>query len=68
MPRNSELSDFKKSEIIGCHRNGRSLRDISKELNISKSTVAFVIKKWKMSGKYRNVLLPGRLKKLADRD
>ena len=68
MPRNSELSDFQKGEIVGYHRNGRSLKDISKELNIPKSTVAFVIKKWKMSGKYRNVLLPGRLKKLADRD
>ena len=68
MPRNSELSDFQKGEIVGYQRNGRSLKDISKELNIPKSTVAFVIKKWKMIGDCRNVLRSGRPKKLTDKD
>ncbi|GIY03019.1 hypothetical protein CEXT_423861 [Caerostris extrusa] len=46
MPRSSELSDFEK-DIIGYHKCGRSLRDISSELKYPKSTVAYVIKKWK---------------------
>ena len=59
MPQNSELSDFQKEKSVGYHRNGQSLKDISKELNIPKLTIAFVIKNWKVSGDYRNVLTPG---------
>ncbi|GFV17792.1 transposable element Tc1 transposase [Trichonephila clavipes] len=44
------------------------LRDISSELNIPKSTVAFVIKKWKVKGDCRNVVRTGRPTKLRDRD
>ena len=68
MPRNSELSDFQKGKIVGYHRNDRSLKDIFKELNIPKPTVAFVIKKWKMNGDYRNMLRSGIPKKLTDKD
>ena len=68
MPRNSELSGFQKGEIVGYHRKGRSLKDISKELNIPKSTMAFVIKKWKLNVDCRNMLLTGRPKKLTDKD
>ena len=48
MPQNSELSDFQKEKSVGYHRNGQSLKDISKELNIPKLTMAFVIKNWKV--------------------
>ena len=48
VPLKSELSDFHKGEIVGYHRNCRSLKDISKELNIPKLTVAYVIQKWKV--------------------
>lgn len=68
MPRSAELSDFEKGVIVGYHRNGRSLRDISSELNYPKSTVAYVIQKWKVSGDCRNVPRVGRPTKLGDRD
>ncbi|GIY99296.1 hypothetical protein CEXT_289021 [Caerostris extrusa] len=55
MPRSSELSGFEKGIIIGYHKCGRSLRDISSDLKYPKSTVAYVIKKWKVSGDCRNV-------------
>ncbi|GIX90132.1 uncharacterized protein CEXT_35611 [Caerostris extrusa] len=68
MPRSSELSDFEKGIIIGYHKCGRSLRDISSDLKYSKSTVTYVIKKWKVSGDCRNVPRVGRPNKLGDRD
>ncbi|GFV82538.1 uncharacterized protein TNCV_3983281 [Trichonephila clavipes] len=68
MSRNSELSDFEKGVIVGNHRNGRFLRDISSELYIPRSPLAFVIKKWKVGGDCRNVLRPHRPTKLRDRN
>ncbi|GIX81749.1 hypothetical protein CEXT_133591 [Caerostris extrusa] len=68
MPRSSELSDFEKGIIIGYHKCGRSLRDISSDLKYPKSTVAYVIKKWNLSGDCRNVPQVGRPTKLGDRD
>ncbi|GFV79927.1 protein-tyrosine sulfotransferase [Trichonephila clavipes] len=68
MPRNLVLPDFEKGVIVGYNRRGQSLRDISSELNIAKSTVAFVIKKQKVSGDYRNVFRYGKPTKLRDRD
>ncbi|GIY00659.1 transposable element Tc1 transposase [Caerostris extrusa] len=68
MPRSSELSDFEKGIIIGYHKCGRSLRDISSDLKYSKSTVVYVIKKWKVSCDCRNVPRVGRPTKLGDRD
>ncbi|GIY38603.1 hypothetical protein CEXT_48791 [Caerostris extrusa] len=66
MPRSSELSDFEKGIIIGYHKCGRSLRDISSYLKYPKSTA--VTKKWKVSGDCRNVPRVGRPMKLGDRD
>ncbi|GIY83098.1 transposable element Tc1 transposase [Caerostris darwini] len=64
----AQLSDFEKGIIIGYHQCGRSLRDISSDLKYPKSTVAYVIKKWKVSGDCRNVPRVGRPTKLGDRD
>ncbi|KFM62165.1 Transposable element Tc1 transposase, partial [Stegodyphus mimosarum] len=66
MPRSSELSDFEKDIIIGYHKCGRSLRNISSDLKCPKSTVDYVIKKWKVSGDCRNVPRAGRPTKLGD--
>ena len=55
MASNPELSDFEKGVIVGYHRNGRSIRGIASELKYPKSTVAYVIRKWKVSGDCRNV-------------
>ncbi|GIY15377.1 transposable element Tc1 transposase [Caerostris extrusa] len=63
-----ELSDFEKGIIIGYHKCGRSSKDISRDLKYPKSTVAYVIKKWKVSGDCRNVPRVGRPTKLEDGD
>ncbi|GIY64437.1 hypothetical protein CEXT_321831 [Caerostris extrusa] len=68
MPRSLKISDFEKGIIIGYHKCGRSFRDISSDLKYPKSTVAYVIKKWKVSGDCRNVPRVGRSTKLGDRD
>src|SRR5215510_11052761 len=68
MPRSSELSEFGKVVIVGYHRNGRSIRDISSELKYPKSSVGYVIRKWKVSGDCRNVPRPGRPTKVGVRD
>ena len=62
------MSDLQKCEIVGCHRNGQSLKDIHKELKIPKSRVSFVIKKRKVIDYCWNVFRPGRPKKLTGRD
>ncbi|GIX71558.1 transposable element Tc1 transposase [Caerostris extrusa] len=67
MPRSSELSDFEKGIIIGNHKCGRSLRGIYSYLKYPKSTVAYVIKKWKVSGDCRNVPRVDRPTKPGDR-
>ncbi|GIX86426.1 protein-tyrosine sulfotransferase [Caerostris extrusa] len=43
-------------------------KDISSDLKYPKSAVAYVIKKWKVSGDCRNVPRVGRPTKLGDRD
>ncbi|GIY67690.1 transposable element Tc1 transposase [Caerostris extrusa] len=48
MPRSSG-ADFENGIIIGYHKCDRFLRDISSDLKYPKSTVAYVIKKWKIS-------------------
>ena len=65
MASNPELSDFEKGVIVGYPRNGRSIRGIASELKYPKSTVAYVIRKWKVSGDCRNVARPGRPTKLG---
>ncbi|GIY78167.1 transposable element Tc1 transposase [Caerostris extrusa] len=56
MPRSSELSGFRERYNYRHHKCGRSLRsDISSDLRHPKSTVAYAIKKWKVSGDCRNV-------------
>ncbi|GIY31120.1 transposable element Tc1 transposase [Caerostris extrusa] len=65
MPRSSSSLISKGTIIAKC---GRSLRDISSHLKYPKSTVAYVIKKWKVSGDCRNVPRVGRPTKLGDRD
>ncbi|GFT69458.1 hypothetical protein TNCV_1297521 [Trichonephila clavipes] len=67
-PRNLDLSDFEKGVTVGFHKNDQPSRDMSCELIISKSTVTLVIKKWKVSCDWRNVLPPVRSIELRERD
>ncbi|GFT09987.1 uncharacterized protein TNCV_1114461 [Trichonephila clavipes] len=51
MPRNADLSYFEKGVVVGYHRKDRFLRNLFRVLNIPKSAVAFVIKKWMSHGR-----------------
>ncbi|CAI9553663.1 unnamed protein product [Staurois parvus] len=50
MGRSQELSDSKRGPVIGCHLCNTSIRDISWQLNIPRSTVSGIITKWKQLG------------------
>jgi len=66
--RMSLLPLYMRGIIIGCRKCGRSSRDISSDLKYRQSTVAYVIKKWKVSGDCRNVPRISRPTKLGDWD
>jgi hypothetical protein len=65
MGRGPELSDFIKGVIIGLKKCGKSVRGISKELNIPKSTIHSILTK---KGGPANKKRSGRPSKLSDRD
>ncbi|CAI9604619.1 unnamed protein product, partial [Staurois parvus] len=50
MGRSQELSEFKRSNVIGCHLCNKSICEISSLLNILWSTVSAIITKWKQLG------------------
>ncbi|CAI9603062.1 unnamed protein product [Staurois parvus] len=50
MGRSQELSEFKRSTVIGCHLCNKSMCEISLLLNIPRSTVSCIITKWKQLG------------------
>ncbi|CAI9611416.1 unnamed protein product [Staurois parvus] len=50
MGRSQELSEFKCGTRIGCHQCSTYIREISKLLNIPRSTVSGIITKWKQLG------------------
>ena len=46
MPKQRELTDFERGEIVGLSKGGFSQRKIAELLNIPKSTVGDVVKKY----------------------
>ncbi|CAI9564278.1 unnamed protein product [Staurois parvus] len=46
----SQLSEFKRGTMIGCHLHNKSIRKIFLVQNISWSTVNGIITKWKQLG------------------
>lgn len=56
-----ELSEFEKSAITEYHRYGQFLREMTCQLNYSKSAMIYVIQKWKMRGGCRNMPVVGDL-------
>ncbi|CAI9611775.1 unnamed protein product [Staurois parvus] len=50
MGRSQELSEFKRSTVIGCHLCNKSIHEISLLLNIPQSTVGGIITKSKQLG------------------
>ncbi|KAJ8888942.1 hypothetical protein PR048_008436 [Dryococelus australis] len=68
MARGTELSDFDKGVIVGCLFSGRSSWAIAWKVNRPKSTVAFVLHKWKIDGHCANAARSGRPPILTDRN
>ncbi|KAJ8894292.1 hypothetical protein PR048_006907 [Dryococelus australis] len=66
--RGTELSDFDKGVIVGCHLSGLSSQAIARKVNRPKSTVAFVLRKWKVGGHCANAARSGRPPILTDRN
>lgn len=68
MPRGPELTDFQRGMVVGCHLSHQSVRSIVTLLNIPKSTVHDVIKRWNLEHANHPKPRPGRPHKLTERD
>lgn len=64
MPR---VSDFKKGVIVSAFSHGKSLNSISNEVQVPKSTVQYIVNKYKRDGNVYNKPNPGRPAKLSKR-
>jgi len=68
MSKRRELTDFKCGEIVGLSKGDFSQRNITKILDIPKSTVGEVIKKYNEEGLTTTASRSGRPKILSERD
>lgn len=68
MPRQAELTEFEKGVLVGMSLQGASIREIASSRNHPKSTVAYVLKKYRTNGHCTNAPRPGRPAALTDRD
>jgi len=66
--RRKELTDFERGEIVGLSRGGFSYGNISKILDIPKSTVGVVVKKYNEERLTTTKPRSGRPKILSERD
>ena len=62
-----ELSDFKRGTVIGCHLCNKTVREMSWLLNIPRSTVSDIIRKWKRLGTTATQPRSGRQRKITER-
>ncbi|CAI9623689.1 unnamed protein product [Staurois parvus] len=67
MGRSQELSEFKRSTVIGCLLCNKSIREICLLLNIPQSTVSGIITKWKQLGTTATWPQSGRPRKMTER-
>ena len=68
MAKNSYYTEVERAEIVAFHKNGLSQRQLSKQLNISKSSIQRAITKFKNEGIYGNRKKNGRPRKTTSRD
>ena len=68
MPKTKELSDFERGEIVGLYKGDFSYRKIAEILDIPKSTVGEVIKKYNEQGLTTTAPRSGRPKILSEYD
>ncbi len=65
--RSKELPEELRDRIVARHRSGQGYKNISAALKVPKSTVAFIILKWKTFGTTRTLPRAGRPAKLSYR-
>ncbi|KAI8997078.1 hypothetical protein BDB01DRAFT_845768 [Pilobolus umbonatus] len=62
--RNHQYDMFTKGLIIGKFEEGATLGAIAKDMNIPKSSVQYIVEKYKKTGYVDNAIRPGRPKKM----
>jgi len=67
MDSSQELSEYRRSTVIGLHLCNKSSREISLPLNIPQSTVSGIITKWKRLGMTAAQPRSGRPRKMTER-
>ncbi|GBC01687.1 hypothetical protein RclHR1_00430004 [Rhizophagus clarus] len=68
MTKTHELTPFERGEIVGLYKGSHNITNISKTLDIPRSTVNDVIVKWKKDGLTSSSPRPGRPPIMNDRD
>ena len=68
MPKQRELTDFERGEIVGLSKGGFSQRKIAELLDIPKSTVGDVVKKYNEHSLTTTASRSGRPKILSEHD
>ncbi|GBB94331.1 hypothetical protein RclHR1_23340002 [Rhizophagus clarus] len=68
MTKTRELTPFERGEIVGLYKGSHNITNISKTLDIPRSTVNDVIVKWKKDGLTSSSPRPGRPPIMNDRD
>ena len=68
MTKNSYYTELERAQIVALHKNGLSQRQLSKQLNISKSYIQRAITKFKNEGICGNRKKNGRPRKTTFRD
>jgi len=64
----SEIPESKRKLIVKWRNDGKTYGEISKLLNINRSTIHYIIKKSKSEGTVKNKYRSGRPKKLTERE
>ena len=67
MGKDKDISPTKRARIIEMHKNNRSFRSISKEVNCSKSSCERAWNSWNKTGMYTSMPKYGRRRKTDDR-
>ena len=68
MVKSKEHSEDLRKRVVACHMNGEGYDKISKKLNLPRSTVRAIIKKYSSEGHVKNKTGRGRKRVLSERD
>ena len=60
MVKTREISAALREQCIGVYKGGSSITKISNTLKVNKSTIYYIIQRWKLNGSTRNSTRSGR--------